>query len=109
LQLGQAAVEAIAKGVTHGDQLDRAGGVQRLAGGAVPRPPQPIRPILIVSSPAACALRPMASPPANAPPTTAAVEVFMKSRREAPSGCLVHSWGEFSCRRAEIDRLVRRP
>src|SRR5438128_950179 len=43
----------------------------------VPRPPQPIKPTLIVSLPAAWAL------PSRPRPIVAAVELFKKSRREA--------------------------
>src|SRR4051812_15355145 len=46
-----------------------------------PRPPQPIRPTLIVSLPAAWAL--VSSPK----PIVAAVEPFKKSRREADDAC----------------------
>ena len=54
----QAAVEAVLEGVAHGHQLDVVVGAHGVADGRpVPRPPQPIRPILIVSSPPAWALR----------------------------------------------------
>ena len=51
----------------------------------VPRPPQPTRPTLIVLLPAAWTsgtVKPVETAVAVAPPITAAVEPFMKSRRE---------------------------
>ena len=55
----------------------------------VPRPPQPIRAILIVSSPAAWALRAIDRLPARALPTIVAVDSFRNSRRDPAAW----SWG----------------
>src|SRR4051812_19213611 len=52
-----------------------------LTAAPVPRPPQPIRPILIASSPAAWTAGSTPRPVATAPPT-ATVDAFRKSRRE---------------------------
>ena len=48
----------------------------------LPRPPQPIRPILIVSLPNACAPRATLRPPETAPPATRMDELLMNSRRD---------------------------
>jgi hypothetical protein len=51
---------------------------------AVPRPPQPISAMRIVSSTEACALRAMPNVPAKAPDAATIDDVFKKSRRDAP-------------------------
>src|SRR5262249_28053336 len=63
----------------------------------VPRPPQPIRPTRNTSLPAAWTLRSTVREPASAPPTTAAVEVLRKARREADEELVVSVFLLMSC------------
>ena len=78
-----AVIEVVLEDVAHGVELDvvgRAGGLADVSAAPLPRPPQPIRPTLIVSLPAAWAFDSMPRP------TVAAVEVFRKSRRDGGNG-----------------------
>ena len=77
-----AVLEAVLEHVAHGVELDVAGRTRSDCSAApVPRPPQPIRPTLIVSLPAAWTLGSAETGAVAA--AAAAVEVLRKSRREA--------------------------
>jgi hypothetical protein len=82
----------------------------------VPRPPQPIKPILISSLPKACAARATFRPPPTAPPATNKDEALIKSRREvalAVGGTcfrIEDSPGTHGCaQRTEVQRYKSNP
>ena len=80
-EAGEALIEPILEGVGHGDELGVGIGGEPCSAAPLPRPPQPMSPILIVSLPAAWTSG--AARPVESVAAVATVVPFKKSRREA--------------------------
>ena len=98
------APSAIAEGVAQGHDLDVAPAADALLDGAEPRPPQPIRPTRMTSSPAAWTLDRRLMFAARAPPVAAVA--FRKSRRDL---VIPISWKVRADGRERACSLILRP